>query len=401
MASEEKKSEKSKPGLLRRAFSGLSITGKGKPWQRKKRVSTGNIVENKKKEDEVISLHDLDAIRAHFKHTAVGLRDFRIGQLIGTGTFGQVRLVSYRIKKMQRSSATDRKKPPKHTYAMKSLFKSEIIRLKQVEHTKSEIRVLSELHHPFLVNMHTYFQDREAIHLIMEFVIGGEMFARLRDLNRLDNSTSRFYAAEVVCALEYIHSKGLAYRDLKPENILIDAQGHVKIADFGFCKKVPDRTYTLCGTPEYLAPEIIKNKGHGQPVDWWGLGILIYEMLTGFPPFYDAHNNPSVIYRLILANKVKFPKYVKKAASDLITNLLQEDISKRLGCGHRGSLDIQDHHWFKGMDWKLLETRGIMTPWTPPFSNQSDARNFDHYEEGVPKLRNLTDAEQQLFESLG
>lgn len=200
--------------------------------------------------------------------------------------------------------------------------------------------------------------------------------------------------------MDYIHSLDFAYRDLKPENLLIDGEGHIKITDFGFCKHVPDRTYTLCGTPEYLAPEIIKNKGHGKPVDWWGLGILIYEMLTGFPPFYDQHNNPANIYRLILANKIKWPQYIRHHAKGIITSLCQHDISKRLGCGHKGAADIKSHTWFKAIDWEQLETRNTKPPWIPSFKSTSDTSNFDRYDEGVPKLRNLTSKEQELFANL-
>lgn len=245
--------------------------------------------------------------------------------------------------------------------------------------------------------MHTYFQDREAIHLILEFVIGGEMFSRLRDLHKFSDDTAKFYAAEVACALNHIHSRNFAYRDLKPENLLIDGEGHIKITDFGFCKEVTGKTHTLCGTPEYLAPEIIKNKGHGRQVDWWGLGILIYEMLTGFPPFYDQQNNPAVIYKLILANNIKWHAYITSGAKTVIQNLLQHEIPKRLGCGKRGSADVMSHTWFRGIDWARLEARNLPPPWVPKFSSKGDTRNFDNYNEGIPRLRNLTSAEAKLF----
>mmetsp|Transcript_5198 Transcript_5198/g.12622 ORF Transcript_5198/g.12622 Transcript_5198/m.12622 type:complete len:177 (-) Transcript_5198:382-912(-) len=168
----------------------------------------------------------------------------------------------------------------------------------------------------------------------MEFCVGGDFFSFIRKKGRLEMSTARFYAAEITLALTYIHGKGIAYRGLKPENILIEMTGHVKLADFGFSKKLAKdkRTYTLCGTPEYLAPEVLHSVGHHYGVDWWAFGVLLFEMLTGFPPFYDEH--PFGIYQKIVqgVSKVKFPSVVDKNAKALIKALLKEDYRKRLGC---------------------------------------------------------------------
>ena len=150
-----------------------------------------------------------------------------------------------------------------------------------------------------------------------------------------------FFSAEIVSAFSYLHSLSIVYRDLKPENILLDKEGHVIITDFGFAKTVCDRTWTLCGTPEYLAPEIIQSKGHNKGVDWWALGILIYEMLAGYPPFFDE--NPFVIYEKILAGNIKWPRLLDAAAKDLIEKLLVQDRTKRLGCMREGAVDVQNH----------------------------------------------------------
>ena len=168
------------------------------------------------------------------------------------------------------------------------LCKIEVVRMRQVQHIVSEKNILARINFPFIVNLYLgltrlcTFQDNRYVFLLEEYVIGGEMFSHLRRARRFTNEMTRFYAAEITLALEYLHNLNIIYRDLKPENLLLDHNGHIKIADFGFAKIVPDRTWTLCGTPEYLAPEIIQSRGHGRAVDWWALGILIFEMLAGY-----------------------------------------------------------------------------------------------------------------------
>merc|ERR1719359_1804406 len=191
--------------------------------------------------------------------------DFQQGKTLGTGSFGRVRFVTY--------------KPNGQHYALKILKKSAIIRLKQVDHMISENNILKALRHPFIVNMFGNFHDQRYLYLLLEYVVGGEFFTHLRKAGRFDNDTSRFYAAQVTSIFEYCHSKNIIYRDLKPENVLLAQDGYLKLTDFGFAKIIEYRTYTLCGTPEYIAPEVLLNKGHGKPVDWWTLGILIYEMI--------------------------------------------------------------------------------------------------------------------------
>jgi serine/threonine protein kinase len=166
--------------------------------------------------------------------------------------------------------------------------------------------------------------------MLLDYACGGELFTLLRREGRFANDVALFFAVEIVLAFEYLHSQDIAYRDLKPENLLIDKEGHVKITDFGFAKVVSDRTYTLCGTPEYLAPEIIQSKGHNKFVDWWALGVLIFEMLAGYPPFYD--DNPLGIYQKIMDGYYEFPPHIEPKARDLIKSFLCADRSIRLGC---------------------------------------------------------------------
>lgn len=170
--------------------------------------------------------------------------------------------------------------------------------------------------------------------MTLEYVPGGELFSLLRQRGKFDSKTSVFYAAEIVCALEYLHNLQIVYRDLKPENILLDVEGHLKLTDFGFAKRITNKTYTLCGTPEYLAPEVILSRGHDQCCDWWTLGVIIFEFLSGTPPFFDE--NQYRVYEKILTTKIEWPRYFDSSAKDLIKKLLVSDPTKRLGSGNCG-----------------------------------------------------------------
>jgi protein kinase A len=293
------------------------------------------------------------------------LSDLTLHQTLGTGAFGRVRLC--------RHNATG------EFFAIKCLKKRDILKKKQTAHVLAEKELLHEISHPFIVNMLCSFQDEKRVYLVLEFIIGGELYTHLRQLNRFSNDVAKFYHAELVLAFEYLHSKDIIYRDLKPENLLLDGKGHVKITDFGFAKRVPERTFTLCGTPDYLAPEMIQSKGHGKAVDWWTMGILLFEFIAGYPPFYDE--SPLRIYEKILEGRLRFPSHFDVRARDLVKGLLMIDHTKRLGTLRNGVADIKGHPYFHGANWAKLYNRYYPAPIVVRARGAGDTSNFDAYPE--------------------
>lgn len=310
-----------------------------------------------------------------FSANKVHMSDYIFLETIGVGSYGRVRLC--------------RNKKTNKVFAVKMLKKSEIIRMKQVDHVFSEYTILASIFHPFIVELKgVNFTDPSYLYFILEYIPGGEMFTLLRDKNSFPANQAKFYAAHIVTIFDYLHSKNIIYRDLKPENILIQPSGFLKLTDFGFAKYITGQTYTLCGTPEYLAPEIIANKGHGKPVDWWTLGILLYEMMVGIDPFNDP--DPMMVYQKIIKGKIKFPKNIDKDGKSLIKHLLVGDVSKRYGCLKRGVKDIIQHKFFENFDWNGLLFRTMRPPYVPKVKNNEDTANYNEYPDSnseVPVLK--------------
>ena len=277
------------------------------------------------------------------------LKDFTIKASLGRGAFGFVRL----IKNNQ----------TKKYYAIKELKKKNLIQSKQIDHIYNEIVIQNCLKHNFMVNSYGFSQDKNKIYILLDFVQGGEFFLFLRKNKKLAAEDAAFYLSQVVIAIKALHKQDIVFRDLKPENLLIDCTGYLRLADFGFAKKIRDKTYTLCGTPEYLAPEILLNQGHGKPVDWWTIGVLLYEMIAGLDPF--SAPKPIDVYKNILKGKIKFSKEFNSGAKSLVKHLLKADLSERYGCLRKGSKDVTYHRFFKQIDWDLVKKMELTPPYIP------------------------------------
>ena len=276
-----------------------------------------------------------------------------------------------------------RKKDTGMIYAVKVMSKTFILREEKVAQILTEKNALTKLQHPFIITLNWAFQSQKFLYLVMEFCPGGELFFHLHNLGRFTEDQARFYFAEILLGIEHLHNNNIVYRDLKPENVLLDLDGHVRLTDFGLCKenvKLKGRSYSFCGSPEYMSPEMLSQQGHGRPVDFYSLGALLFEMLTGLPPFYER--NRSKMYHRIKAEEVFVPKFISKAAKDLLLGLLQKDPELRLG-SFRGVEELKDHPWCEGVSWKAFLNKEV----TPPFRPSMRRSNFDTEYTGKPLLK--------------
>eukprot|EP00040_Diaphanoeca_grandis_P011624 m.59666 g.59666 ORF g.59666 m.59666 type:complete len:393 (-) comp22734_c2_seq1:23-1201(-) len=326
----------------------------------------------------------LKAEREHFDHrlkllqggykSNMTLLDYYVANTLGTGSFGRVLLV--RLK-----TGTDFR-------ACKIISKDRVIRTKQIEHTQNEKNILFCMNSPLIVRLFDYFQDSRMLYLVLEYVNGGEMFTHIQKqkFRCFNAKVTKFFAAETVLAFEYLHNLDIIFRDLKPENMLIDSRGHIRLTDFGFAKRVPDKTWTMCGTPEYLAPEIIVNKGYNHAVDWWAVGVLIYEMRCGRSPF-EAKSQIDM-FKKITKKDLKFPRAFGKDEISLIDGLLMVDLTSRLGAMVNGVQDIKKHPYFSDIHWDQLyhqESSFQLGLYVPKVAGEGDTSNFDDYEEEPTK----------------
>uniref|UniRef100_A0A8C7R494 Ribosomal protein S6 kinase n=1 Tax=Oncorhynchus mykiss TaxID=8022 RepID=A0A8C7R494_ONCMY len=293
---------------------------------------------------------------------------FELLRVLGKGGYGKV----FQVRKM--SGATSGK-----IFAMKVLKKAMIVRnAKDTAHTKAERNILEEVKHPFIVDLIYAFQTGGKLYLILEYLSGGELFMQLEREGIFMEDTACFYLAEISMALGHLHLKGIIYRDLKPENIMLSNNGHVKLTDFGLCKEsIHDGTvtHTFCGTIEYMAPEILMRSGHNRAVDWWSLGALMYDMLTGAPPF-TGENRKKTIDK-ILKCKLNLPPYLTQEARDLLKKLLKRNASLRLGAGPGDSSEIQSHPFFRHINWDDLLAHKVEPPFKPFLQSADDVSQFD------------------------
>merc|ERR1711988_1203367 len=253
-----------------------------------------------------------------------------------------------------------------------------VIKRNQVEHTKTERNVLEAVSHPFIVTLHYAFQTPKKLYFVLEYCPGGELFFHLSRAGRFSEGRCRFYASEILLAIEYLHRLNIIYRDMKPENVLLDADGHVKLTDFGLSKEgIMDNfsAKSMCGTPEYLAPEILDKKGHGKAVDWYSLGALMYEMLTGLPPFYTRDREQ--LFARTRGGDLSYPSYITPVAKSLLQSLLQRDPDRRLGGGHGDADEVKCHPFFNGIDWTAFQQRRVTPPFKPSVSTSTDVKYFE------------------------
>ncbi|KAH8382952.1 hypothetical protein KR009_006001 [Drosophila setifemur] len=268
----------------------------------------------------------------------------------------------------------------KNYYAAKMMNKEALVRLKQVVHVHNEKHVLHAARFPFLIYLVDSTKDFDYLYLILPLINGGELFSYHRRVRKFNEKQARFYACQVALALEYLHRMQLMYRDLKPENILLDVRGYIKITDFGFTKRVEGRTSTLCGTPEYLAPEIVQMRPYNRSVDWWAFGILVYELVAGRSPFAVHNRDVILMYSKICMGDYKMPSYFTQHLNSLVTGLTQVDTSKRLGNSSDGPNDVKSHPWFQGVDWFGILNQEVPAPYIPTVTGAEDLSNFENSE---------------------
>lgn len=323
----------------------------------------------------------------------ISLDDFSLIRVIGKGGFGKVRLVKCNIDGQ--------------FYAMKTISKKILQQTNRVQSTIQERDILIKLRHPYLVSAYYSFQTPDKLFLVLDYINGGDMFTRLMEENTFCEDRVRLYAAQIGLALSYLHSYGFIYRDLKPENILFDCEGHTRLTDFGLTKgnmvNSDDTTETFCGSRDYFAPEIILKMPYTKSVDWWSYGIVIYEMLTGYPPFYS--DNIGTVYQQIVNNEPRMSANISEVAQSLIQGLLSKDPDSRLGSGPEDFEAIKKHPFFSSIHWDDVYHKKIPMPWKPKVKNELDTSNFDQCftddQAGIPislEVGSVSPSMQQQFQ---
>ncbi|XP_057304015.1 RAC-beta serine/threonine-protein kinase-like [Hydractinia symbiolongicarpus] len=324
--------------------------------------------EEKARDGAISSTHD------SYDSSKMTLEDFEILKVLGKGTFAKVML--------------GKEKKTGNVFAIKLLRKDVILAKDEVEHTLTENRVLQSTKHPFLTELKYSFQTPDRLVFVMECVNGGDLFFHLQREKVFSEAWSKFYGAEITLALKYLHEEKIVYRDVKLENLLIDSDGHIKLIDFGLCKQeisFADITQTFCGTPEYLAPEVLEDDHYGNAVDWWGFGVVLYEMLCGRLPFYNRDHE--VLFELVLREPVRFPSCLTPQSKSILNGLLEKSPEKRLGGTIRDAEQVMEHEFFELINWNDIFHKKIPPPFKPSIDNKEDVKYFDEdFTRETPRL---------------
>ncbi|XP_055738797.1 serine/threonine-protein kinase N2-like [Salvelinus fontinalis] len=321
------------------------------------------------------------------------LRDFKCVAVLGRGHFGKVLLAEY--------------KSTGEMFAIKALKKGDIVARDEVDSLMCEKRIfetVNSVRHPFLVNLFACFQTQEHVCFVMEYAAGGDLMMHIHS-DVFSEPRAIFYAACVVLGLQFLHEHKIVYRDLKLDNLLLDTEGYVKIADFGLCKEgmgFRDRTSTFCGTPEFLAPEVLTETSYTRAVDWWGLGVLVFEMLVGESPF--PGDDEEEVFDSIVNDEVRYPRFLSTEAISIMRRLLRRSPERRLGAGERDAEEVKKHLFFRNMDWNGLLSKKVKPPFVPTIQDSNDVSNFDNeFTSEAPILtpprepRALSKNEQDMF----
>jgi serine/threonine protein kinase len=330
--------------------------------------------------NDILTINDIQEV------SSVEIVDlFEPMKIIGKGGFSEVVLA--------------RKKDTGELFAVKSIEKSSLFSENRLPQIVSEKDILKAADHPFIVKLCMAFQTKHKVHLVMEFCPGGELFFHLQNVKRLTEEQAIFYFSEILLALEYLHRNDIVYRDLKPENVLVDYDGHVKLIDFGLSKQGLSKdgvTFSFCGSPEYMTPEVLNGVSHGRAVDFYGLGALLYEMLVGIPPFYDKSH--AQMEWNILNSRPEFPKGLSKTCKDLLTKLLDKDPEKRLGYS-TGIEEIKNHAWCKNCDWNKYNKKKIKPPLMPRLRTSNFPKEFTNLPVSPDMLKDQNEEEGFMIQN--
>merc|ERR1719237_1043915 len=322
----------------------------------------------------IVEAEDQGGAGSQQKSNMVSLADFDLIKVIGCGSYAKVLMVEL--------------KSTKRIYAMKVIKKELVTDDEDIDWVQTEKHVFETAsNHPFLVGLHSCFQTASRLFFVIEFVRGGDLMFHMQRQRRLPEEHARFYSSEICLALNYLHERGIIYRDLKLDNVLLDHEGHIKLTDYGMCKegiRPGDTTSTFCGTPNYIAPEILRAEDYSFSVDWWALGVLLYEMLAGRSPFdiVGATDNPDqntedYLFQVILEKTIRIPRSLSVKAASILKGFLNKNPADRLGCHKEtGFMEIMSHPFFKTMEWELLEQKQIPPPYRPRLESERDLANF-------------------------